>query len=77
MDVTIMGWDRSRVLAITVGAFEFFSSSAVIAIILSRAGKPLPNSVYKEQSQTRHGLNLSCSPDPRSFHPSLARTPAM
>jgi hypothetical protein len=40
---------------------SFFSSSAMIAIVLSRAGKPLPEaaSVYKERSRSRYGLNLS------------------
>ena len=56
---------------------SFFSSSSVIAIVLSRSGKLLPESVYKERSQTRDGLNLSRGPDPRSFHASLTRTPVM
>ena len=40
-------------------------------------GKPLPDSIYKERSQTRHGLKLSRGPDPRSFHPGIAQVSAM
>jgi len=47
------------------------------ALILSRMGKPLQDSIFKERSQTRHDLTLSHGPDRRSFHPSLSRTPTM
>ena len=40
-------------------------------------GKPLPDSIYKERSQTRHGLKLLRGPDPRSFHPGIAQVSAM
>ena len=74
----IMGRDRSGVLAIIACVFEsFFLPFAVISIVLPRAGKPLPNGIYKEQSQARHGLNLSRGPDPRSSYSFSTRTPAM
>ncbi|KAF5381795.1 hypothetical protein D9615_005438 [Tricholomella constricta] len=37
-----------------------------------RMGKPLPKSIYEEQSAERMGLNLRRGPDPRSFNRALA-----
>ncbi|KAH9936540.1 uncharacterized protein B0H18DRAFT_325782 [Fomitopsis serialis] len=37
-----------------------------------RMGKPLPDSIYREQSGTRMGLKLRRGPDSRSFNPALA-----
>ena len=54
--------------------FLFFL--VLIAIVPSRMGKPLPDSIYKERSQTRHSLKLSRGPDPRSFHPGIAQVSA-
>ncbi|KIM38938.1 hypothetical protein M413DRAFT_447589 [Hebeloma cylindrosporum] len=42
-----------------------------------RMGKALPDSIYKERCQTRHGLQLSRGPDPRSYHPQIAQVSAM
>jgi hypothetical protein len=39
-------------------------------------GKQLPLSIYREDTASRHGLNLLRGPDPRSFHPGLATVAA-
>jgi len=41
-----------------------------------RMGKPLPNSIYNEQTASRMGLNLPRGPDPRSFNPAQAAVAA-
>ncbi|KDR69935.1 hypothetical protein GALMADRAFT_255247 [Galerina marginata CBS 339.88] len=41
-----------------------------------RMGKPLPDSVFNDDSATRHGLNLRRGPDPRSFNAGLATVAA-
>ena len=60
-----------------VWRFFFFFPRVLIAIVPSRMGKPLPDSIYKERCQTRHGLKLLRGPDPRSFHPRMAQVSAM
>ena len=35
-------------------------------------GKPLPDSIYNEQTAPRMGLKLPRGPDPRSFNPAQA-----
>ena len=39
-------------------------------------GKPLPESIYMNNSVSRMGLNLPRGPDPRSYNPALAITAA-
>ena len=74
-----MGQGRSRVVAISAGAFDvfFFFPRVLITVVPSRMGKPLPDSIYKERCQTRHGLKLLRGPDPRSFHPRMNQVSAM
>jgi len=41
-----------------------------------RMGKPLPDSIYKEKTASRIGLNLRRGPDSRSFNRGIAATAA-
>ena len=50
--------------------------SAWVDLGFCRMGKPLPESIYKEKTASRMGLNLPRGPDPRSFNPALAITAA-
>lgn len=45
--------------------------------VINRMGKPLPLSIYKEDSASRHGLKLRRGPDKRSFHPAIGSLAAV
>ncbi|KAF8967232.1 hypothetical protein BDZ97DRAFT_1656541, partial [Flammula alnicola] len=51
-----------------LGMYHHGTGSKPCSCDFCKMGKPLPDSIYREQSASRHGLVLRRGPDPRSFN---------